>query len=61
MKALNRRELSFSPFAFPLRVVNAGNVIGRARSWKVQGTNRTYQGWHEEKLADASGCSIEIG
>ena len=34
-------------------IVNAGNVSGRVGSWRVEGTSKTYQDWHEEKLAKA--------
>jgi hypothetical protein len=34
-------------------IVNAGNVSGRIGSWRVEGTSKTYQDWHEEKLAKA--------
>ncbi len=34
-------------------IVNAGNVSGRTGSWRVEGTSKTYQDWHEEKLATA--------
>ena len=35
-------------------IVNAGNVSGRIGSWRVEGTSKTYQDWHEEKLATAT-------
>ncbi|MEQ1830097.1 MAG: GIY-YIG nuclease family protein [Pirellula sp.] len=46
------------PFSSPTAgavVVNAGNVSGRTGSWRVEGTNKTYQDWQEEKLAAAGG------
>jgi hypothetical protein len=48
-------NVSFSSPTAGAVVVNAGNVSGRTGSWKVQGTSKTYQDWHEEKLAAASG------
>lgn len=45
------------PFSSPTAgavIVNAGNVSGRRGSWKVEGTNKTYQDWHEERLKAVS-------
>jgi hypothetical protein len=41
-------------------IVNAGNVSGRTGSWRVEGTNKTYQDWHEEKLAAAGASSTDF-
>jgi hypothetical protein len=40
-------------------IVNAGNVSGRKGSWRVEGTSKTYQDWHEEKLAKAGAAPAE--
>ena len=34
-------------------VVNAGNINGRT-SWKIADSNKTYQQWHDSKLADVA-------
>ncbi len=41
-------------------IVNAGNVSGRTGSWRVEGTSKTYQDWHEEKLAKAGAASADV-
>jgi hypothetical protein len=41
-------------------IVNAGNVSGRSGSWRVEGTSKTYQDWHEEKLAKAGAASADV-
>jgi len=41
-------------------IVNAGNVSGRTGSWRVEGTSKTYQDWHEEKLAKAGAASAAV-
>jgi hypothetical protein len=41
-------------------IVNAGNVSGRIGSWRVEGTSKTYQDWHEEKLAKAGAAPAEV-
>jgi hypothetical protein len=41
-------------------IVNACNISGRTGSWRVEGTSKTYQDWHEEKLAKAGGSSTGI-
>ena len=41
-------------------IVNAGNVSGRKGSWRVEGTSKTYQDWHEEKLAKAGAAPAEV-
>lgn len=40
-------------------IVNAGNVSGRIGSWRVEGTSKTYQDWHEEKLAKAGAAPAD--
>jgi hypothetical protein len=52
-------NIAFSSPTAGAVIVNAGNVSGRTGSWRVQGTSKTYQDWHEEKLAAAGGsCSV---
>ena len=41
-------------------IVNAYNVSGRTGSWRVEGTSKTYQDWHEEKLAVVGGSFAGI-
>ena len=41
-------------------IVNAGNVSGRIGSWRVEGTSKTYQDWHEEKLAKVGAAPAEV-
>jgi hypothetical protein len=41
-------------------IVNAGNVSGRKGSWRVEGTSKTYQDWHEDKLAKAGAAPAEV-
>ena len=41
-------------------IVNAGNVSGRIGSWRVEGTSKTYQDWHEGKLAKAGAAPAEV-
>jgi len=41
-------------------IVNAYNVSGRRVSWKVEGTNKTYHDWYEEKLAAAAASSEDL-
>jgi hypothetical protein len=41
-------------------IVNAGNVSGRIGSWRVEGTSKTYQDWHEDKLAKAGAAPAEV-
>lgn len=48
-------DIAFSSPTAGAVVVNAGNVSGRTGSWRVEGTNKTYQDWHEERLEAASG------
>jgi len=40
-------------------IVNAGNVSGRIGSWRVEGTSKTYQDWHEGKLAKAGAAPAD--
>jgi len=41
-------------------IVNAGNVSGRKGSWRVEGTSKTYQDWHEEKLAKVGAAPADV-
>jgi hypothetical protein len=47
-----------SPTAGAL-IVNAGNVSGRKGSWRVEGTSKTYQDWHEGKLTKAGAAPAD--
>jgi len=42
-------DVAFSSPSAGGAVVNAGNINGRT-AWKVAGTNKTYQDWHEQRL-----------
>jgi hypothetical protein len=41
-------------------IVNAGNFSGRTGSWRVEGTSKTYQDWHAEKLAKAGAAPADV-
>jgi len=53
-------SVSFSSPTAGAVIVNAYNVSGRRGSWKVEGTNKTYHDWYEEKLAAVVANSVEI-
>jgi hypothetical protein len=53
-------DVAFSSPTAGAVIVNAGNVSGRTGSWRVEGTSKTYQDWHEGKIASASSHSSDI-
>jgi len=54
-------SVSFSSPTAGAVIVNAYNVSGRRVSWKVEGTNKTYHDWYEEKLRLQSRTQLRFG
>lgn len=55
-----KENVAFSSPTAGAVIVNAYNVSGRTGSWRVEGTSKTYQDWHEEKLAKATMTTTDV-